>query len=777
MIIFIMLKPVITHMFRKYLIVPILLATLMDLAHSSGTLTDSLLVLAGQAEGHERIRLLNRVAQIQLDFQPESSLKYSNMALEASWTMGNLRDQAEALKNIGAAWVSLGDIGKAAPFLDEAYGIYNKNLEEHESLEDNCHVAHILMLKGQFKKSIDYYQRALEIAGEDDLSGLRRCLSGMGETYRKMGQFMQSLDFYTRSLEILQEIGTEDGMDRLLFDIAINYQRLARYDEALRNLYASLEISRKMHNLTQMGHTYEVTGSIFLQLEDLEKALEYHRKGLVIHEQIGDRSGVANALDVLADIHLEMEQFDQALRMYNRSYEYRRKAGNKRMIVSSQMNLGRYYTHRQNYPLALSFYRDALVLAQELQDKWSLARISVNLGELYGARKEYSTALQYLDDALSIAEGMESNDILQDAYHKLYELHKMRGNYQLALEYYLNYATIREAMMNVESRTSIANLESRYDLVNKEKEIERLEKENITNQLDLQREKSLRNYLISIAVFLLVLGIIIAFSLVRNKRMNLMLKHKNQELEQLNDRLSKYSEELDELNQTKNRLISIISHDLKNPFHSLIGFSDLLVREAERFSEEEKLSFYKSINDTSKKAFELLENLLDWTRLQTSEIPYNPTDLRVTETIQSVLDLLKSHANDKGIVMQTDVSEETIVYADSRMFETVLRNLVSNAVKYTPYGGKISISAQDMDEVIQFGVEDTGVGMDKEQVTNLFNIDKKASRPGTNNELGTGFGLILCREFVKKNGGELSVESSPGKGSTFSFTVPKRRNT
>ena len=165
------------------------------------------------------------------------------------------------------------------------------------------------------------------------------------------------------------------------------------------------------------------------------------------------------------------------------------------------------------------------------------------------------------------------------------------------------------------------------------------------------------------------------------------------------------------------------------------------------------------------------------TRLQTSEIPFNPTDLRVTETIQSVLDLLKSHARDKGIVMQTDVSEEAVVYADSRMFETVLRNLVSNAVKYTPYGGKISISTQDQNEVIQFGVEDTGVGMDEEQVTNLFNIDKKASRPGTNNELGTGFGLILCREFVKKNGGELSVESSSGKGSTFSFTVPKRRNT
>lgn len=762
-------------MFRKYLFVPILLVILTDPAFSSATLTDSLLVQAGQAEGHERIRLLNQLAQLQLDFQPESSLKYSKMALELSRTLGDLNNQAWALKNMGAAWVSLGDMSQATPLLDEAYGIYSKKLEEKESLEDLCHVAYMLMLKGQFEKSIDYYQQALELAGEDDLSGIAACLGGMGETYQKMGHFMESLEFYTRSQEILQEQGTENGMDNLLYDIAIIYQRLTRYDEALRSLYASLEISRKLQNLVQMGNTYQVTGSIYLQLEDLEKALEYHRKGLAIHEQMGDRTEVDFALDVMADIYLEMDQFDQALRMYNRSYEDRRRGGNKRMILRSQMNLGRYFTLRQNYPLALSYNRDALVLAQELQDKWSLARISVNLGELYGDRKEYSSALQYLSDALSIAEGMESKDIQHDAYYELYELSKSRGNYQGALEHYLNYTAIHEAMMDVESRTSIANLESRYNLVNKEKEIEQLEKENMANQLKLQQEKSLRNYLLFIAVFLMFLGTIITLSLLRIKRMNLMLKHKNQELEELNDRLTRYSEELDKSNRTKNRLISIISHDLKNPFHSLIGFSDLLVNEAERFSEEEKHSFFKSMNDTSKKAFELLENLLDWTRLQTSEIPFNPADLQVSDTIQSVLDLLQSHATDKGIVMQTDVSEETIVYGDSRMFETILRNLLSNAIKYTAYGGKIIISTQDQNEFIRFSVEDTGVGMDKEQVSNLFKIDKKASRPGTSNELGTGFGLILCREFVNKNGGELSVESSPGMGSTFSFTVPIRR--
>jgi signal transduction histidine kinase len=763
-------------MFRKYLIFSILLAVLTDPLLSSGTLIDSLMVVAGKAEGHKRVMLLNQIARLQLDFYPESSLKYSQMALEASKTGGNLLDQAEALRNIGAAWVSMGDVGKAGPFLDEAYGIYSKRLEDKDSPLDNCHVASIYSLRGQFEKALEYHKRALEMIRGDDPIGIFRCLRAMGETYWKMGQPIQALDLYSRSLDILREQPVKDGMDRLLFDIAIINQQLARFDEALRDLYASLVISQSKQNLTQMGYTYQVLGSIYLQMGDLDRALEYHMNALVIHEQLGERSGVANALDVLASIHLEMEQFDQAIKMYHRSYELRRKVGNKRMIVNSQMNLGRYFTQRQNFPLALSYYRDALALAEELQDKRSMARIFVNLGELSGIRKEYQAAFEYLEDALSIAEGIVSKDIQMDAFRVLYEIHRARGNYQQSLGYYLKYNEIREALVDVESRTSITNLESRYDLVNKEKEIERLEKENIAGQLDLQQEKSLRNYLISVAVFLMILGAIIAFSLFRNRRINTMLKHKNQELEDLNTRLTAYSVELDGLNKTKNRLISIISHDLKNPFHSLIGFSDLLVHEAERFSEEEKLSFYKSMNETSKKAFELLQNLLDWTRLQTSEIPFNPADLPVAETIQSVLDLTNSYARDKGILIHIEVPGDTMVYADSRMFETVLRNLLSNAVKYTPFGGKISISAQDQDEVIQLSVEDTGVGMEEEQVANLFNVDKKVSRPGTNNETGTGFGLILCQEFVKKNGGELTVESFPGKGSTFSYTVPKRRS-
>jgi signal transduction histidine kinase len=775
MIIFTSFKPLFVHMLRKFLIIPVLLINVTFPAFSSGTLTDSLLLLAGKAEADERVRLLNKLARLHLDLHPESSLRYSSMALDASRTTGDLSDRAEALINIGAAWVSRGDLANASPPLEEAFSICRKRLAEQESARDLCRMAQILMLRGKPDSSIALYQRALAMAEADGPRVLSGCLEGLAEAHWKAGRFMQSLESYAQSLEVLERTGTILGKDRLLYYMALNDQRLGRYDEALRNLFASLEVSRELQNLIQLGHTCRVAGSIFLELQNLENALEYHRKGLSILEQIGDLPGVADALEVLADIHMELEEHNEALRLYNRSHDYRRRVGNKRRILNSQMKLGGYFTRRQNYPLAMSYYRDAMEQAEALQDNWALARVSADIGELYRARKDFTAASPYLENALSIAAGMDAKDIMLDACHGLYELHKSSGDYRQSLAYYLRYADMREEVMNVESRTSIANLESSYQLLSKEKEIERLEKENIANQLELQQERGLRNYLVSLAVFLLVLGIIITLYLIRNRRMNLMLKQKNQELEDINARLTRYSEELDGLNRTKNRLISIISHDLKNPFHSLMGFSDLLVREADRFSEEEKLSFYKSINDTSKKAYELLQNLLDWTRLQTSEIPFHPADLHVSDTIQSVLDLLNSHARDKGIAIQAEVPQDTLVYADSRMFETVLRNLVSNAVKFTPYGGKISIAALDLDEQVRFDIEDTGVGMDEEQVAHLFDVDRKASRPGTNNEVGTGFGLILCREFVMKNGGKLWVESAPGNGSTFSFTVPRRR--
>ncbi len=230
---------------------------------------------------------------------------------------------------------------------------------------------------------------------------------------------------------------------------------------------------------------------------------------------------------------------------------------------------------------------------------------------------------------------------------------------------------------------------------------------------------------------------------------------------------------LRELNITKDKLLTIIAHDLKNPFSSIIGFSDLMLDEAEELSVEDVRSYSKMINSASMQAYQLLENLLQWARMQQGSITFNPTTFNLHELVNGVFAILKESAIRKEIELDNQVEEEISIFADHNMINTVVRNLVSNAVKFTNTGGKIKVSAMQSPGVIQMAVEDTGLGIAPDDLSKLFSLIYNFTRPGTANEKGTGLGLILCKDFIEKHDGQIHVKSTEGVGSSFSFTLPQ----
>lgn len=232
-------------------------------------------------------------------------------------------------------------------------------------------------------------------------------------------------------------------------------------------------------------------------------------------------------------------------------------------------------------------------------------------------------------------------------------------------------------------------------------------------------------------------------------------------------------EQLKELNKTKNKFFSIIAHDLKNPFNTLIGFSEYLLKYFDTFDDDEKKEYIKTIRDSSKKTFKLLENLLIWANLQNNKIVINPEEMDLNHIINDVISLLESQAKLKSITLFSEIENNFSVNADHNMVVTVLRNLISNSIKYTDKGGVIKVSAKELINSVEVSVYDTGVGISKDSISELFKIDSNISTYGTAEEKGTGLGLILSKEFVEKNGGEISVESELGKYTIFKFTLPK----
>jgi signal transduction histidine kinase len=254
------------------------------------------------------------------------------------------------------------------------------------------------------------------------------------------------------------------------------------------------------------------------------------------------------------------------------------------------------------------------------------------------------------------------------------------------------------------------------------------------------------------------------------------IKQKNAELQAINENLEKLVEErtaaLEQANATKDKFFSIIAHDMKDNFGGLLGYMEMLTTEYDRFGEEEKRAMVNTIDDLSQQLYKLLHNLLEWANIQTGTMAFNPSNFPLNAFILNEITLLNNYADAKGQTLMFKQSEEVMVFGDESMISSVLRNVVMNAVKFTAPKGAIEISVSKTGNQACVMVEDNGIGISPDNLKRLFKVNESVKTYGTNQESGTGLGLILCKEFIEKNGGTISITSEVGSGTTVTFTIP-----
>ncbi len=293
-----------------------------------------------------------------------------------------------------------------------------------------------------------------------------------------------------------------------------------------------------------------------------------------------------------------------------------------------------------------------------------------------------------------------------------------------------------------------------------------------------------------------VMGIVgIGRDITRLKRIEKQLRKKTEDLQEINRLLEERQEEiihqsevlaaqaqnltvtnteLERLNKTKDKFFSIIAHDLRNPFNAIMGFSDLLCSDFSKMDDKQKLGLLELINLSSESAYNLLDNLLQWARTQTDKIKFNPEYFDLSEVIKLVIDLHGLIAEKKQVTIENTVPPSTRVYADRNMIHTVIRNLISNAIKFSHKGGKVFLSSFENGDMTEVVIRDEGIGMSRENLSMLFRIDTYYSTSGTSGESGTGLGLIICKEFVEKNNGRIRATSKEGHGTAISFTLMRK---
>jgi signal transduction histidine kinase len=231
-------------------------------------------------------------------------------------------------------------------------------------------------------------------------------------------------------------------------------------------------------------------------------------------------------------------------------------------------------------------------------------------------------------------------------------------------------------------------------------------------------------------------------------------------------------EQLKELNATKDTFFSILAHDLKNPFSSLHSMSELVIRDYEELEEEDKLKVLNNIHKQTELIYNLLENLLTWSKSQSGRIEFSPEKFNLTRLVEVNINLHQVPAGEKGVVISSNIKEEFQAYGDREMINTVIRNLINNAIKFSFEGGTVEVEVKSKDKCFEVLVRDSGTGMTEEDAKKIFLIDQKFKTPGTAGETGTGLGLVLCIDFVHNNRGEIWCDTRVGKGSSFYFTLP-----
>lgn len=396
-----------------------------------------------------------------------------------------------------------------------------------------------------------------------------------------------------------------------------------------------------------------------------------------------------------------------------------------------------------------------------------------NLGKVHTSLNSLASAKNYLYQSLDLLKIDRMPDFESEAYGLLAKAYYKQGDIKNAYLYLEKNKFLSDGLFNSENSRTINDFKEKYESERKEKENEYLKSQAVLQEYEIKKQ-SLYIFLITFALVLTLIFSGITYYFYRNKKKNAKeILHAKEEVDKLNKELKESEKNLLEINDMKDRFFSILAHDLKNPFHAILAFSEILETDYSDLPEIERKKILSSLRASAKDTYHLLENLLLWARTQRDNIKVSLSNIFINELIEQAVKSQNNFLLKKNLQIDFSAGENALIYSDKYILDTVLRNLISNAIKYSFPSTEIKISSgRNEDQSVFVSIIDSGIGMKKETLDGLFRIDINNSTPGTDQEQGTGLGLIICNEFLKLINGTLEVESEPGKGSTFTIKLP-----
>ncbi len=557
------------------------------------------------------------------------------------------------------------------------------------------------------------------------------------------------------------------GMGMAYHALALARRKQANDGLSMDALLKAIPNFERANDKFGLAVTYRDIGILDEKQTQMERAMGFYRKAYGMAKQAGHKPEEARLLAHIAVVYNKhYGKTDTALALMQQAVDVPQ---NDRGVNSFILeNLGYVFMNRQQYAESVATFEQLLATHRQNNSLFGIASIYKALAVVHKRMGNYQRSLYYSHLTIQLATDIRDADLRRGAAFLLADNYEKLNDYKNALRYQRIGEQMKDSLFTLEKTLILNDAHTKFELDKQRRAIDLQKRELYVQQQELKSKTFQRNASIIGTILLALTAFLFYRNTIHQRRNNRLLTEKNLEIQ-------RQKEQLTHLNATKDKLFSIIAHDIRSPFNSLESTLQLLQEGI--LSQEETQAIVPELLRKVHQTSALLHNILHWAKSQMGGIVAKPERIDLQRIANDLVVAFQSAAQEKNIRLENRIGQPHQAKADKGMTELTLRNLISNAIKFTPDGGKVTIEAATAINKVIVSVKDTGMGMTAEQQDRLFDMKTHFSTSGTANEVGTGLGLLLCKEFVDRNDGRIWVESQVGRGSSFNVSLPASANT
>ena len=616
-------------------------------------------------------------------------------------------------------------------------------------------LAHLLVREMQLDSAISYAQKAKKISKKlgfkiDEVNAYS--IIGIANVYK--GEYPEALENYFEGLKISKEIDDKWGVANLYNHIGITNMYRGNYPEAIKSYFECLKRFEELGHKKGIINAYNNIGIVYKNQGKYPEALKNYFEALKMYEEIGNKHGIGMSYNNIGNVYQLQGKYSEALKNQLKSLKIKEELGIKQEIAGAYNNIGVIYKEQGKYSEAMENYFKFLKISEEIGDKSGIARANNNIGLVKIELNQLASANQHLEKALTLAREIGMSSLIRDVYYNFTLADSALGNYKNAYENHKQFIVYRDSLINKENEKKSLQASIGYEY----------EKKTAVIQAELKTKKLQRNVAYAGLGVMVVLAFFSVYSFrLRNKKIK--VEKQNLELQR------REVETIKETEQFKSRFLANISHEFRTPLTLINGHLEVLKEKGRK----EDFSHFDEMEQNGKRLLTLINQLLDLSKMESGQYKLKYKKGNVLNEVSMLVQSFHSYAEQHGIslILQQTESAKTLIETSfvysSEALAVVVTNLISNAIKYTPYGGSVKATIDYKDDKLFVSISDTGKGISEEHLPKIFDRFYQVDEPEQRAYAGSGIGLALVKELVMLHGGDVMVESPSERGCVFTF--------